>query len=212
LERFLELDELFVQVLESRARVGVLEPRGGRTALDLPGVDQGGQVARNIMENSLPALLLTLEALPILAHATGSPGLDLAEDMGMASDELCMGPAGNLLEIACAALVQEQREEVDLEEQVAELIEQLGVVALLGRVRYLIGLLDGMRHDRACRLLAIPGTISPQPLCELLELEQRGGETQISRWWSVPPKRGARSRPDTSSASRSSSSCRSTTS
>src|SRR6185312_1414685 len=80
LERFLELDELFVQILESRGRVGVLEPRGGRTALDLPGVDQGGQVARNIMENSLPALLFPLETFPILAHATGRPGLDLAED------------------------------------------------------------------------------------------------------------------------------------
>jgi len=30
-----------------------------------------------------------------------------------------------------------------------------------------------VRHDRAGRLLAIPGTIPAQPLRELLELEQR---------------------------------------
>ncbi len=125
------------------------------------------------MEDPFPPLLLALEALPVLAHAACRPGLDLAEDVRMASDELRVDPARDLLEVAFTAFREEQGEEVDLEEQVAELVEQLGVVALLGRVRDLVGLLDRVRHDRAGRLLAIPGTIPAQPLRELLELEQR---------------------------------------
>ena len=84
-----------------------------------------------------------------------------------------MDPARDALEVTLPAFGQEQREEIDLEEEVAELVEQLGVVALLGRVGHLVGLLDRVRHDRAGRLLAIPGAIPPQPLGELLELEQR---------------------------------------
>src|SRR5205823_12968203 len=124
--------------------------------------------------------------------------------------ELRVDPARDALEIALAALGEQQREEVDLEEEIAELVEQLGVVALLGRIRHFVGLLDRVRHDRARRLLAVPGTIAAQPLRELLELEQRVGEGCASRWSSSATP-AARSRPDTWSSFRSPSWCRSTT-
>ena len=77
------------------------------------------------------------------------------------------------LEVACPSLREQEREEVDLEEQVAELVEQLRVVARERRVGDLVGLLDGVRHDRARGLLAVPGAVAAQALGQLLELEER---------------------------------------
>ena len=86
------------------------------------------------------------------------------------------------LEVACAALLEQQREEVDLEEEVAELVEELGVVAADRRVGDLVRLLDGVRDDRPDRLLPVPGALAAQPLGELLELEQRLGKRhEVSR-------------------------------
>jgi hypothetical protein len=51
---------------------------------------------------------------------------------------------------------------VHLEQHVAELVEQLCVVALVGGVRKLVGLLDGVRDDRPLVLLAVPRTLPAQ--------------------------------------------------
>ena len=83
-------------------------------------------------------------------------GLDVAEHVRMTPDELLVHVARDGLEVAEVALLQEQREEEDLEEQVAELVEQLRVVVGQRRVRDLVCLLDRVRHDRARGLLAIP--------------------------------------------------------
>jgi hypothetical protein len=82
------------------------------------------------------------------------------------------GPS-DLLEIARALLRQEKREEVDLEEQVAQLVREFAVVEPDRGVGDLVGLLDGMRNDRARGLLAVPGTVPPQTLGQLLEIEER---------------------------------------
>src|SRR5439155_7159316 len=222
-QRLLQLAELFLEVAESPGRVRVIEAGRSGPALDLPRVDKRREIAGHVMEDPFASLLLALEAVPVLAHAAGRPGLDLAEDMRMAGDQLRVDPASDALEVTLPAFGQEQREEIDLEEEVAELVEQLGVVALLGRVGHLVSLLDRVRHDRAGRLLAIPGAIPPQPLGELLELEQRGPRAQAtfrqarlnppetrraSRWWwSASPRPAVRSRPDTSSSSRTRSWC-----
>jgi len=99
----------------------------------------------------------------------------------MAGDQLRVDPARGALEVALAPLREQQREEVDLEKEVAELVEELGVIALLSRVRDLVGLLDRVGNDRADRLLAVPGTIAAQPLRELFELEQRVEEGLVGR-------------------------------
>ena len=85
----------------------------------------------------------------------------------------------HLLKIACSALLEQEREEVDLEEEVAELVEQLLVVAGERRVGDLVGLLDGVRHDRARGLLAVPRTLATQPLCQLLEVDERLSEGHV---------------------------------
>ena len=83
-----------------------------------------------------------------------------------------MDAARDGLEIPVALLRQEKGEEVDLEEQVAELVQQLRVVVRERRVGDLVGLLDGVRHDRARRLLPVPGTLAAQPLGQQLQLEE----------------------------------------
>ena len=83
-------------------------------------------------------------------------GLDLAEDVRVAADQLRRHVLGDVGERAGAALLEQQREEVDLEEHVAELVEQLGVVAGVRGGGQLVGLLDRVRDDRALVLLAVP--------------------------------------------------------
>ena len=69
---------------------------------------------------------------------------------------------GDVAERPGAALLEQQRQEVDLEEDVAELVEELGVVTGVRRGGQLVGLLDGVRDDRALVLLAVPRALDPQ--------------------------------------------------
>mgnify|MGYP006180918369 CR=1 FL=1 len=57
-----------------------------------------------------------------------------AEDVRMPAHELGVHVPGDVAERARAALLEQQRQEVDLEEDVAQLVEQLRVVAAVGRV------------------------------------------------------------------------------
>jgi hypothetical protein len=101
-------------------------------------------------------------------------------------------------QVPLATLVEQQREEVDLEEQVAELVEQLRVVARKRGVRDLVRLLDRVRDDRPLGLLAVPRALAAQLLRERLELEQRRGElSQLSSTSSSEssPSSTARSQP-----------------
>ena len=72
-------------------------------------------------------------------------------------------------EVTGAALLEQQREEVDLEEDVAELVEELGVVAGVRGVGELVGLLDRVRDDRALVLLAVPGALAAQAARQLVQ-------------------------------------------
>ena len=88
-----------------------------------------------------------------------------------------MHVVGDLGQRARAALLEQQREEVDLEEHVAELVEQLGVVAVLGRLRELVGLADRVRDDRALVLLAVPRALAPQLAGQLVETRDGVGRS-----------------------------------
>ena len=84
-----------------------------------------------------------------------------------------MNQARGLREVALSLFLQEQGEEVDLEEQIAELVEELLVVAGERGICDLVGLLDRMRDDRARRLLAVPRAVAAQPLGQPLQVEER---------------------------------------
>ncbi len=129
------------------------------------------------MEDALAPFLL-LQRLPVLADAARSASLDVAEDVRVAPDELLMHGAGHLLQVSVSTLREQQGQEVHLEEQITELVEQLLGLIRKGCVRDLIGLFDRVRHDRPRGLLAVPGTVPPQALSELLQLEERVGQRQ----------------------------------
>ena len=95
--------------------------------------------------------------------------------MRVAADQLLAAVVGHLGQATGAALLEQERQEVHLEEHVAELVEQLGVVAGVGGVGQLVGLLDGVRDDRALVLLAVPGALAAQPARDLVE-PQRAAE------------------------------------
>ena len=76
-------------------------------------------------------------------------------------------------QVAGAALLEQQRQEVDLEQDVAELVEQLGVVATVGGVGQLVGLLDGVGHDRALILLAVPRALLAQTPGDRVQARER---------------------------------------
>src|SRR2546423_3553436 len=135
-----------------------------------------------MVEDALALLLLDLEALPVLAHTSrrgNQRGGVIAEDVRMPGDELGVNCLGDTLEIAGVALLEEESEEVDLEQEVAELVEQLLVVVCERGIRDLVRLFDRVRDDRPRGLLTIPGAVTPQPLRQLLELEQRVREGHV---------------------------------
>ena len=86
---------------------------------------------------------------------------------------------GDIRERAGAALLQEEGEEVHLEEHVAELVEELLVVALSGGVGELVGLLDRVRNDRALVLLAVPWAFDPQAPRDLVQPRERADASPL---------------------------------
>ncbi len=128
------------------------------------------------MEDPFPLLLLRLDPLPVLADPAGRASVDLAEDVRVAADELLVDTSRNRLERAGSPLLQQQRQKVGLEEEVAELVLELRVVLGECGVRDLIGLFDRVRDDRLRRLLAIPRAVAPEALGQTLEIEKGCGE------------------------------------
>jgi hypothetical protein len=168
----LELAQLVLQVGERAREVRVLEADSLRALLDLARVKHPGQPFGDVVEDALAALLLDLDPLPFRADTIGGFRLDVAEHVGMPPHELLVHAACHLREVACSSLLEQQREEVDLEEEVAELVEQLLVVARERGVRDLVGLLDRVRDDGLGRLLAIPRAVPAQTLRQALQLEK----------------------------------------
>ena len=76
----------------------------------------------------LPRVLRRLGFLRPPLNGRATRGL-LAEDVRVTADQLLAAVLGHGGQVARAALLEQQREEVDLEEHVAELVEQLGVVS-----------------------------------------------------------------------------------
>ena len=87
--------------------------------------------------------------------------------------QLLVSAARDALEVALSTLLEKKGQEVDLEEEVAELVEELRRLVSMRSVRHLVCLFDRVRHDRARGLLTIPGAIAAQPPGQLLEVEKR---------------------------------------
>jgi hypothetical protein len=94
----------------------------------------------------------------------------------MAAHQLVVAVVGHLREVAGAPLLEQQREEVHLEEHVAQLVQELGVVARVRGVGQLVGLLHGVRDDGPLVLLTVPRAFAPQAPRQGVEAGDRGGD------------------------------------
>src|SRR5205807_3714516 len=141
---------------DGAGEIRVLEPDALRPRLHLARVQQRRQPLWDVVEDPFAPLVLALQLLPALAHPLRRLRLRIAEHVRMARDELRVDRPCRSLEVAGASLLQQQGEEVRLEEEIADLVEELRVVTRERRIGNLVRLLDRMRDDRPLRLLAVP--------------------------------------------------------
>ena len=178
-ESLCKLAHLVLEVRERTRNVRVLEVDRRSALLHLARIEQGGERVRNVVEHARASLLLRLDLLPAYAHTPGRLRLGVAEDVRMAAHELLVDRLRDVLETGAAPLRQQEREEVHLEQEVAQLVGQLRVVALDCGVGDLVRLLERVRDDRPLGLLAVPRALAPQPLRQRLEVRQRLGEAHF---------------------------------
>ena len=129
-----------------------------------------------MVEDAFASLLPGLDLIPALTHASRRPRLGVAEHVWMTPDELCVYVPRDRSEVRRAALLEEQREEVHLEEEIAELVRESRVVARDRGVRDLVSLFDRVRDDRARGLLAVPRAFAAEPRRQFLEILERAPE------------------------------------
>ena len=165
-----------------------------------------GKVLGDVGERLLASALdLALDPIPVAQDPAGGRGVGLhrrdglgarlvAEHVRVAADQLRGHLLGDLAEVAGAALLEQQRQEEHLEQDVAELVAKLGVVAAARGVGQLVGLLDRVGDDRALVLLAVPRALAPQTPGDLVETLQ-GGRRLLRRPAALRHRRPAASRP-----------------
>ena len=164
----LDLGELLSHLRERAFEIRPVEPGRGRPPLHLARVEQAGERFGHVMEDAGATLLLGLDRLPTLADPACRVRLGVSEDVGVPANELRVDCPRDGLQVAVALLLEQQRQKVGLEQQVAQLVEEPRGIAAVGGVGDLVGLLDRVRDDRPCSLLAIPGTVPAQSLRQLL--------------------------------------------
>ena len=100
--------------------------------------------------------LVGLDPLPLAVHVRRRPCLRVAEHVRMAAHDLGRDGRLHVGEVEYAGLRRELRVEHDLQQQVAELLGEVGRRAGIERVVDLVRLLEQMLAERGVGLLAIP--------------------------------------------------------
>ena len=90
--------------------------------------------------------------------ASESVATVVGKDVGMAADELGVQIGGDVAMVEVAGLGGHLRIEENLQQQVAELVLEVGPGAALDGVEDLVGLLERVALDGVEGLLAVPGT------------------------------------------------------
>ena len=147
-----------------------------RSPLRLRRVEQRREVLGDVAEDpcGLAALLRALDVVPRAANIVGLARDGVREDVGVAPHELRRAVVGDPLEVSGAAFLEQQRKEADLEENVAELVAELLVIAGVNSVGELVGLLDRVGHDRALVLRPVPRALAAQVPCQRVQPRHAG--------------------------------------
>src|ERR1700721_569768 len=102
--------------------------------------------------------LNSFDLLPVAQDRIGVGSLHACKDMGMAANELCVEIGRYIVDSEVACFGGHLRVEEHLQQEIAELILQIGPRAALNGVEDLVGLLQGVAFDGVEGLFAIPGT------------------------------------------------------
>jgi len=140
-------------------RIGPIKARPGGAALQVLGIEQGREGTGNPIQATLPGrLFLLLQLVPAAEDLGGVTEFFPAEDVGVAADELVGQFAGDGLEIEGSPLAGELGVEEDMEEDVAQLLLEGVVIALVNGLEELVDLLKDHGAEGAMRLLPVPRT------------------------------------------------------
>ena len=130
----------------------------GGLVLGALGAKEGGECGGHAVEGGgLGALALgLLDALPVAEGGLGVAGGGLAEDVGVAADELVGEGVHHVVEAEGALLLADVALEEHLQEHVAELLAMVGQVVAGHGVEQLVALLLEAGLDGLQRLGAVP--------------------------------------------------------
>ena len=129
------------------------------------------------VEQRLALLLATLDVVPVRFHGLGVVGLDIAEHVRVAAHELVVHAVDDVDDREAAGLLGDGGVELDVVQEVAELLDDVGVRRRVGGIERfqsvdeLERLFDEVWRQRLVRLLAVPRAPLPQRAGELVEAD-----------------------------------------
>jgi hypothetical protein len=100
---------------------------------------------------------LSFDGFPVANYLARSFGLHIAEYVRMPLGQLLCQPIQHLPDGEMFFFLRHLRVEQHLQQQVAQLIAELREIALVNRLQYFVGFLDGERLDGIESLFAVPG-------------------------------------------------------
>ncbi len=153
--------DLLVELVEDLIDILPVEADSGRLGADLLRLDQGRLAARNALEEKLGRfvlreLLFGLDLVPALLDVVGRFGGGIAEDVGMAANQLLVDGVERVCDGETAFLRGHLRVEDALQHEVAQLLGEFVPVALIDGVEDLVGLFERVGLDGVEGLVAIP--------------------------------------------------------
>ena len=153
-----QLLQLLGDLVEHPAGIRPVESASRGTALKLHGPREGRQRDGDAVHHAASAFgpFGRLHLLPLPRLLRRVHFVCVAEYVRVAPNHLAGNRVDDVLEAELTGFASHLRVEHDLEEQIAELVHEVGEILPLDRVRDLVGLLDRVRGDGAKRLHAIP--------------------------------------------------------
>ena len=157
-ERGAQLGDFLVELGKDRLDIRPVEADAGGLLLRLLRVQERGQTARQAVERARRrvAFFRALDFLPALKHGGAVGAVVGGKNVRMPAHELGRDFARDIVESEAPLFGGELRVKDRLEQQVAEFLAEVGVVAVVDRGDDLVRLLQQRRAQRSVGLLAIP--------------------------------------------------------
>ena len=152
----IELTQLFGDLVAGTARVGPIETDASDLLTELVRAKERGQGSRNAVEERAITLLEPLDGVPVVEHLLGAAHAFVAEDVGVAPDELFADGAHDVVRAERTVAPSELCQKYDLEREITELVHELARLTAVDRVDHFARLLEDVLPERTGVLFAIP--------------------------------------------------------